>query len=165
MRVLAVGDRVEDLALGHLADAVVVVGGRGHHAVGLGDALAVAQRAMAGGAVDGVALPAALHELLVNHQLGRKAAGERAAGRLAAIEKIIRAEEVGIRGDGAPARHDAGGQRAVGATVGEELATPACGLYFAWRFMSGKTSPAAAWSAVPRKPAIEIVSTTRKAVT
>jgi hypothetical protein len=37
--VLAVGDRVENLALGHLAEAVVVVGGRGAHAVGFGDAL------------------------------------------------------------------------------------------------------------------------------
>src|SRR5690606_39933627 len=49
---LAVRDRVENLPLGHLAEAVVVIRGRGAHAVLLRDAVAVAERAVAGLAID-----------------------------------------------------------------------------------------------------------------
>src|SRR5206468_4243934 len=49
---LAVGDHVEDLAVGHVADALVVVVGHADHAVLRRDPLAVAGRPVADGAID-----------------------------------------------------------------------------------------------------------------
>src|SRR5688572_14742049 len=61
-RVLAVGDRVKDLALGHAAHAVIMVGRGCDHPVGLCNAVTVTQRTVARSAVDLVAVLAALHE-------------------------------------------------------------------------------------------------------
>src|SRR6478609_1181517 len=95
-RVLAVGDRVEDFALGHAAEAVVVVGG----AVNLETVLAAA------------------NEGLVHDDVLREALEEGAVRILAGVMGVVGLQEGGVRLFGAAAiGHGAGRKRAVSAAV------------------------------------------------